>query len=422
MAVEHAAALAGRVKVSKAVPARPLGRSLASLLFLAAGVGLVGVLMPGLARTQWGRFTRPFDDIPPYSATTFTVTPGDIQVVYGSELGIRAVTRGAALEQAELVLEDGLGQQTSLPMFPERDGSWQAVLSKVTEPAVYYVRSYRSRSIRYQLGVITVPRIENVRLRIAPPEYANQAAYEGPLPKEGVAGLPGAVVTLWATSNRPLGGGTLTVSGTKAARPLEVKMQPSGEESQEVTGRFTIRGDGRFECRVIDQAGQPSQQTFAGSVTMLADQYPFIRILQPPPVSLATPTAQIPVLLSAEDDCGVTRVELFRSLNESRPLPAMLLPVGRPPRRYEPTVALPLAGYGLEPGDVIKLFGRVEDNDPAGAKGSESPVVTLRIISQEEFERMVRAARAWRCFWQNTARPSGAWRDWPTRWMGCARS
>ena len=84
-------------------------------------------------------------------------------------------------------------------------------------------------------------------------------------------------------------------------------------------------------------------------------------------------------------------VELFRSLNDSRPLPAELLPGRRPPRTFEPTVLLPLAGYGLEPGDVIKLFGRVEDNDPAGAKGSESPVVTLRIISQEEFERMVRA-------------------------------
>ena len=275
-----------------------------------------------MARTQWGRFTRPFADIPPYSATTFTVTPGDVQVVYGSELGIRAVTRGAAVEQAELVLEDGQGQQTSLPMFPERDGSWQAVLSKVTEPAVYYVRSYRARSNRYQLGVITVPRIENVRLRIAPPEYANQATYEGPLPKDGVAGLPGTTVTIWATSNRPLGGGTLTVTGAKGIRPLRVKMQPSGEESQEVTGQFTVRGDGRFECRVIDQAGQPSQQTFAGSVTMLADQYPFIRILQPPPMSLATPTALIPVELSAEDDCGITRVELFRSLNDSRPLPA----------------------------------------------------------------------------------------------------
>ncbi len=62
----------------------------------------------------------------------------------------------------------------------------------------------------------------------------------------------------------------------------------------------------------------------------------------------------------------------------------------RPPRRLDESVRLPLAEYGLEPGDVIKLFGRVEDNDPAGAKGAESSVVTVRIVSQEEFERMFR--------------------------------
>jgi hypothetical protein len=50
---------------------------------------------------------------------------------------------------------------------------------------------------------------------------------------------------------------------------------------------------------------------------------------------------------------------------------------------------LPLAAYGLEPGDEIKLFVRVEDNDPAGAKGSESNVCRIQIISQEEFNRML---------------------------------
>jgi DNA repair exonuclease SbcCD ATPase subunit len=47
----------------------------------------------------------------------------------------------------------------------------------------------------------------------------------------------------------------------------------------------------------------------------------------------------------------------------------------------------------LQPGDVIKLFGRVEDNDPAGAKGAESAVATVRIISEEEFEQMLRVQK-----------------------------
>ena len=118
---------------------------------------------------------------------------------------------------------------------------------------------------------------------------------------------------------------------------------------------------------------------------MLADERPFIRITQPQKNSLATPTAALPVILSAEDDCGISRLQLYRSLNDSRPLPVDLPQPVHQRRRVDESVRLPLDRYGLEPGDVIKLFGRVEDNDPAGAKGAESPIVTVRIVSQEEF-------------------------------------
>ena len=54
---------------------------------------------------------------------------------------------------------------------------------------------------------------------------------------------------------------------------------------------------------------------------------------------------------------------------------------------------LPLSEYDLSPGDMLKFFARAEDNDPAGAKGSESQVVSVQIISQEDFEQMVRIRR-----------------------------
>jgi ABC-type transporter Mla subunit MlaD len=99
----------------------------------------------------------------------------------------------------------------------------------------------------------------------------------------------------------------------------------------------------------------------------------------------------LPVAVSAEDDYGVTRVQLYRSLNGSRALP-MTFDVPSPPaKRLELPIQLPLSAYGLQPGDVIKLFARVEDNDPAGAKGSESSVVVIQIISDEQLQQLVRA-------------------------------
>ena len=159
---------------------------------------------------------------------------------------------------------------------------------------------------------------------------------------------------------------------------------------QEVAGQFEIKTSGKLELRVTDIENQESRDSFNTSITRLTDERPFIRILQPREASLATPTANLPVELSAEDDYGISRVQLFRSLNDSRPLPMDVRSPPKPPRRLADKVFLPLSRYGLEPGDEIKLFARVEDNDPAGAKGTESTVVSVRIISQEEFERMVR--------------------------------
>jgi hypothetical protein len=387
IAVADAAAAAGQIPLGKVAPVRPLGRSLGAIVLLWAAVSVLTMCLPGLVQTQWSRFSRPYADVPPFSRIEFKVTPGTTRIVYGSELEIRATVIGPPVEQLELVLRSGDRQEPPLPMFPEADGQWRAVLAKVVEPIDYYVRAYRARSNRYHLGIITVPLIENSRLRIEPPAYTHRAAYEGPMPKDGISGLPGTTVQVFLHSNRPLHGGTIALSG--AGKPTRLQMKPIELGSHEVVGQFSIAGDGKFVCRVIDEDGQESQQSFSGNVTMLADERPFVRITEPPKTSVATPTAVLPVTLSAEDDCGISRLQLYRSLNDSRPLPFDLPLPPHPSRRLDESIRLPLDRYGLEPGDVIKLFARVEDNDPAGMKGAESSVVTVRIISQEEFERML---------------------------------
>ncbi|MEW6253319.1 MAG: hypothetical protein AB1716_21980, partial [Planctomycetota bacterium] len=123
-------------------------------------------------------------------------------------------------------------------------------------------------------------------------------------------------------------------------------------------------------------------------------QRPFVRLTQPQQLSFATPDFALPVAVAAEDDYGVARVQLFRSLNNSRPLPTDLVafapgPPAAPARRVNEATRLPLDRYGLRPGDIIRLFARVADNDPTGAKGAESPFVQVQIISQEDFAKLI---------------------------------
>ena len=77
--------------------------------------------------------------------------------------------------------------------------------------------------------------------------------------------------------------------------------------------------------------------------------------------------------------------------------------------------------YGLDPGDVIKLFARVEDNDPAGFKGAETPIVTVQIISQEDFERMQQMREGLEALLSKYRQADRRLEAWPRKAKGCKR-
>jgi hypothetical protein len=386
LAVERAGTVAGEVDGKRAVPGKPLVRAGGSAIGLAVAIALVAVFAPRLAGTQWLRFTDPYGDHPPYSRVVFhiKIKPDDHRVVYGGGFDIAVTTEGPPVEKLSLVLENGSGEEP-LPMFPEPNGGWRATVASVTAPGKYFVRAHAGRSQKFAIDVITVPLIEVVRFRITPPAYTNRPAYDGPLPPGGITGLPGTHVQVWAKSNRPLGENGMSVPGG------DVTMMPTSAGASEAAADFTIRAPGRLRFALTDTEGQRSTTTFEAPIDVLTDERPFVRLLEPPPTSMATPEAAVPVVIAAEDDYGLTRVQLYRSLNDSRGMPLDVPLKLPPPTRWQDRVVLPLSAYGLQPGDEIKLFARVEDNDPAGPKGAESTIVTIRIVAQAEFEKMLRA-------------------------------
>jgi len=382
MAVRDAVAMIGVVRPQVAVPGNSFTRPLALFVMLIAAIGVLSIVSPRLVATQIARFADPLGDHPPYSALTFDVDPGNASVIYGGAIDVRATVRGGNAEQLQLVLA---GNQ-SLPMFPEGDNVWRATVTDVTSPQTYIVREGRARSVQYNLDVITVPKLEDVKFKVQLPAYTNRPPYIGPLPQNGLAGLPGTWVEVTARSNRPLSAGNIAFAQTKTSS--DIAMQPTAPNSSEVVGRFQINLSGKITIGVRDIAGQKSTETLTTAVTMLSDQRPIIRMIEPKATSFATPDALIKVQALAEDDYGISSVSIFRGLNDSRPRPTAI-PVPAPaPTMFPAMMDLNLSDYAVVPGDVIQLFGRAEDNDPAGAKGSESTVVTIQIVSQKDMDRM----------------------------------
>lgn len=393
VAVERASTLARNISRSQVIPLQPVLRAAVALGLIATALSAAALFMPALARAQWLRLSDPYGDHPPFSSIAFQVEPGSTSVRYGDGLDIFVTAQGRLVDSVELVLQprDAAPSDTGgevLPMFQEPNGRWRASLAEVKEEMRYFARVRRSRSEKFALQVITVPEIEQVRFRLTPPAYSRLAVYNGGLPEGGLVGLPGTRVEVSVRSNRPLAMATARlISGSES---VASEWKPATTGASEANGSFTLDRAGRLELQVTDVAGQTSRETLSVGLALLTDERPFVRLLEPRAQSFATPSTQLPIVVSAEDDFGLARLELFRSLNDSRNLPQpMLLPEPPPPHIHQVT-HLPLDRYGLAPGDEIKLFARVEDNDPAGAKGAESTVVTVRIISDEEFQQMIR--------------------------------
>jgi hypothetical protein len=394
LAVVKAARLAARVPLSLAAPSQPVRRAVFSFGSLSLGLLLLALFAPRLAGTEWLRFADPFGDHPPYSATELRVEPGDAKVRYGDGLEVLVTTVGPPVDELELVLRTGdtatKPHEEALPMFPDSPGRWRASIAAVTTPGQYFVRARTTRSHRFRLNVLTVPQIDEVRFRVTPPAYTREAPYEGPLPQGGLSALAGSTVEVRARSNRPLSSGALELVSGEQRETVKLDPVSADGTSHEVLGSWTIAPAGTFQLKVTDIAGQESRDSLTGTIQLLKDQVPFVRLMEPAPQSLATPSITLPVVIAAEDDYGITKLQLFRSLNDSRALPLLLPTTDPPSRRHEEQTPLPLSAYGLRPGDVIKLFARVEDNDPAGAKGSESPVAVIQIVSDEELQQMIR--------------------------------
>lgn len=363
--------------------------------FLFAGIvatAILSAIIPSVAWNQYQRFAFPARDVPPYTGVTIELEPTNASVRYGDDFSVLAkVTRGDA-ERLQLVTMTPDGKEHALPMLPQQENRWQVILSRVTTPLDFYARSGASRSRVGRLDVQMTPEIVATKVRIAPPAYAKRAAYVGAIPKDGISGLPGTEVEFTATSNRPLSEGFLMLTyrdGSNDRILLKSIADDSGSEENSTTvrGSMKLAKAGKFQLGVTDVGHIESRENVEGTISITADGRPSVRILEPKPLSLATPDVALQVVVAAEDDFGITSLQLYRSLNGSAATPMACVVDGGP--RQNAVVDLPLYSYGLQPGDEIQLFARTEDNDPAGAKGAESPVTTVRIISTADFQQML---------------------------------
>lgn len=322
---------------------------------------------------------------PPFSLTRYDVRPAGATIRAGESLNIRITVTGPV--PADLVLmtrATGAGWRR-IAMENLEPGKYAVTLTSLQEDTFYYAQGGSSRSARYRIRVVSAPKVKELKATYAFPAYTRRPAASMPLPEEGIRALHGTSVTLVAVSNRPLRGGALhvrTVDGTEQVYPVAA----TGPDQTHGTAGFTLSRPGEFRLALVGEDSQVNETAWKGKITVDRDERPNVWFSHPGQDLLVTPSMRVPLLIEAEDDHGVQRIEVHRLINDLGDSPRSF-PTETPQPQFSQRLLLDLSELGLRPGDVIKYYGVAVDNEPSHPNFGETEPYTINVVTPEEYQR-----------------------------------
>jgi hypothetical protein len=354
------------------------------------------------------RFLDPRGDHPPYSTLKIDVQPAGGDVLFGGQLEVRALTRGRPVDKLWVITRTP-SNETRAIMFLAPDKSFFQTLANLREPAEYFVTDGQARSRRFPVRIRYTPQITLAELSLTYPDYTSKPPRTSRLSDEPLALPEGTRIRFRVASNRPLQSGTLHLTPVLGGSTVEVPLQPDPGQGSVVSGEFSLSKPVSYSLAVRDIDGLASAETRRGRFNIAPDERPRLHVLEPGRNAVATPSIRIPVKVEAQDDYGVTRVVWLRGHNRSieRPL-NMKLTLKNGAQAVESAGALELAQLGVRPGDVIDYYFEAADNDPKGPNLALSRIYRLEIISDEQYEAILRQAAARKALFEPYLK-TGAW-------------
>ncbi len=292
-----------------AIDFRPVRNALIAL-------GISALLLLGYAaiRPRWvaNGFARLLHPIRPPAhilATEPTVTPGDVELIEGQPLNIRAFIerslRGHLPQTVHLEYRVGELDWTHTEMTAASKTDFSYDFQALWHPMAYRVRAGRSLSPTYKAVVRYRPHVERLQITVTRPPYAG-GTHRQLKPNVGdVSALAGSIVELAVTASVPLSSGHLDrLDGS------EVLLSIDPGDPCRASARFTLTRSGGYAIRLTDTRGLANLNPPRYTLTAEPDQPPVVVVTRPGRDLLMPPDASLPLTIEANDDIGLARLVL----------------------------------------------------------------------------------------------------------------
>lgn len=410
--IERGDALARTLEPGRVADTAPLKRAVRNLAVVLAVMLIVFISAPGIYSAGIPRYLFPTDPNPAFTTLSFDVTIQPERVLFGHEATIHATVSGSnAPSQASIVfLDDEDRPARRAPMSRAAVGddqpaeraalaaqsSFTLTIDRAEQSRRFYVETPSGRSKVYTLEVFPVPQFETVSVHYDYPAYTGWKSDTRALGADGIRVLQGTTATITVTSNIPLKGGELSywdaLDTGEELQPIGkgYRLVPRSDDPRLADVAVPITENGRFAIWLEAEDGTPSNNALEGAIIAVPDAKPDIRIADPPQTIVVPENHTVHVKIKADDDVGITRVMLTRSVNGwgTATIDLPVEPVSVDQAAMQATYAFELERLGVEAGDVITYLATAYDNraEPNGPNQSaDSALHVIQVISTEEY-------------------------------------
>ena len=244
---------------------------------------------------------------------TISVTPGDQTVRLGGNLEINATMSGFNPENASIYLKmaDKDWQEVKMLKFQE---NFQFTFFSVREPMQYYVTSTGVRSPEYQVDVIQLPNIQNLKLTYNYPEWTKRPPDTVEFGGD-IRTVNGTKIDIEVITDAPLPSGVLVLNGNDQKMSIEGNTGKTSFEIEEDGEYFIAAQVGGEQVRLSDDY----------FITITEDEKPDVQFIRPGRDWNASPIEEVTTRIKVKDDYALESLELRFSVNggdwQSVPLP-----------------------------------------------------------------------------------------------------
>ena len=317
------------------------------------------------------------------------VQPGDVRIVQGEEVNLSVEILGRAPATITLHIEEdgGTGSERNLEFpFVHRIASVRTGFS-------YFAQAEQVLSPEYTVQVMERPVVRILQVKLHPPAYRRSGVRIMEPNAGDVEALKGSRVSVSIQSSKPLSRGTIRFQLDE-----EVDFVAQGTIAQ---GSFIVDQDDRYWVNLTDTSGLSNSDPIVYSIRLQPDFNPIARILSPARNIDLDESMEVPLVLEAEDDFGLSAARIVFQVHPGGLLDAVVesqqtdsyIAGSDEPSQVQLNTIWDLDPLKLIPEDVVSYAFEVWDNDCiSGPKSARSRTYTVRFPSMFEiFEEIEKA-------------------------------